>query len=524
LGANATDLQYKNCGFAAYLLRQKVYCMENKDVYMKPLDPETKRRINAILSATRVVIATEGAIAHKKRTGRKLKISQRKNVSAFRIFLAYMGSKELFVNSFSRRLHISKKKVLETPEYLEIRPMINEFFEVNYPITPKTQKATDILDAQKKAWKAFLNDENTCRIARIRSLISTDILNKYKKVRKSLLDTFMNMLLVDEDRLIEFYQRQTSKELKALVSSVLYCYHQEQIMAYYYKYSPYGEYNIQRQIKKIAARPFSDESEYIMDCWRTACDTVNLKVGSLVTVFEVIYLRDCYDRMQKDFAMKNAAKKEIAKMRAERKKGAKVKDILKNEDEILEEMTKVKEYSFEAPYMDDSLSELDQQATLCENKRIIEEVRAKIIVASLQTALNLRIKQSTNKKDRNKYEKCKKLVSYFSDDTAKDVFKTWMLARDTGDDYTNKTLAKLMDVDESYIPNLYREVKKVVSQDLDFNAINREVHMGLFMFTEDGFAQVQKMLRQQEQEDLENFLGAISFVCHELLPKEHVVL
>lgn len=76
----------------------------------------------------------------------------------------------------------------------------------------------------------------------------------------------MNMLLVDEDWLIEFYQRQTSKELKALVISALYCYHQDQIMAYYYMYSPFGEYNIKRQEKGIATPSFSDESEYIMDC------------------------------------------------------------------------------------------------------------------------------------------------------------------------------------------------------------------------------------------------------------------
>lgn len=68
--------------------------------------------------------------------------------------------------------------VPKTVEYLEICPMINEFFRANYPITPKTQEPTDILDAQKKAWKAFLKDENTCRIAYVRSLISADILNK----------------------------------------------------------------------------------------------------------------------------------------------------------------------------------------------------------------------------------------------------------------------------------------------------------------------------------------------------------
>lgn len=493
---------------------------------MKPLDPETKLRINAILSATGVVITTEGAIAYKKRTGKTIQISQRKNVSAFNIFLAYMGSDEFFVNSFSRRLHISKKMVPETVEYLEIRPMINEFFKANYPITPKTQEPTDILDAQKKAWKAFLKDENTCRIAHVRSLISADILNKYKKVRKSLLDTFMNMLLVDEDRLIEFYQRQTSRELKALVSSALYCYHQDQIMAYYYKYSPFGEYNIKRQEKGIAARSFSDESEYIMDCWRTACDTVCLATGSLITFFETIYKRDCYDRMKKEYAMKNAAKKEIARMRAEGKKGAKIKDILEKDEEILNEMIKANEYSFDLPYMDESLSELDQQATLYANKRKIEEVRAKIVVASLQMALNLRIRQSTTRKDRNKYEKCKKLVSYFTDDTAKEIFRTWMMAEDSGDDYTNKTLAKLIDVDESYIPNLYREVKKVVSQDLDFNAINREIQMRLFVFTGAGTAEAQMALRQQkeEQKKMENFLGAISFVCQELLPREHAVL
>lgn len=511
-------------------------------------------KINKILSETGVVIALETQAAHKRRTGKKLKIAKKKNAAAQRTFLSYVNEENSFKRSFAKRLHVHVVDVEKTEEFLVVRPLIIDYFQEYFPFITDVPSLKALNRSKAKAWRDFLANKDTYRVAYIRNQVASELQNHYKRVNKALLDKFMNMMILDHGKLIAFYQRQTSEKLKAMIRGILFSFHQDQIYTYYHYYSPYGEYSIDRNKKntklnnspnkksdryiEIPARTPSEESEYIAKCWEIACDTVIPTVASVVTLFETIYERDCYDRMKKATAQKKVEEKEIAKMRADRVKGLKIRDVLEKDEKLIEELNKKKVYTLSRKYKDEylELQDLEDQASLKRQQDMVQEIRSRIIFVSLRIALQRRIQESSSKKEKGKYEKCLKLINLYSDVAVdKEFLRTWRIAEhDDSKEYTNKQFAKLLGVDESHIPNLYSELKNVIEEDLDFDIINKEVNMRLYcrrgIIGIEEYEKFQAELAAYEKaraewnEKLQKFDESLSLVLQKSLPNEKIVL